>query len=188
VLKGLADQGLIEPDYASVYPRKAALDAYYIDTIGRAIGELREDLKQVKTRVGQWAETDDTHKTAVSVGTIMRGMIDEDEGLYGRLSEEPVQAEFFKFLANDERNPFKFEPEDATPEKMKAAWLLFSAIAGSELPPPAKSGPGGQRRMTGTSGGTGGRGAGAPRSAANQFEEYERELEEANRKIAEANR
>lgn len=185
-LKDLAARGLIEPDYASVYPKKAALDAFYIDQIGRNIAELREDIASMKGRVGEWSEVDDTQKTAISVGTIMRGMIDEDKELYGRLLEEDVQTGFLKFLADDDRNPFRFEPEDATPEKMKAAWLLFHSIAGDSLPPATTKDPGGQKRMTSTSGGTGGRGSRQAGAELSQFEKYEQELEEANRKIQEA--
>lgn len=185
VLKNLADRGLIEQDWAAVYPKKALLDAYYVDLMLTGFGEMTKRLDKMEGRVGDWSETEDTQKAAVTVGTIMRDMVAEDKALYGALEDTNVQNDYFKFLADSERNPFMFEPEDATPEKMQAAFLIYMAQAG-ELPatPPAADDPKpGQRRMTGTGGGSGGRGEETPAAAGekSKFEEFEDAIGEAQR-------
>lgn len=183
VLQQMADNGLIEPDWAAVYPKKARLDAYYVDTILRGLGAAAERLDAIENRVGEWSKTEDTQKDAQTVGGIMRDMVKDDSELYGGLSDADTQDGFFKFLGDPERNPFMFEPEEATPEKMKAAYLIYHSQGNVPTPKPAPKPPepDGQRRMGGTGGGSGGRGDTTPGSKGDKskFQEFEDQLEVA---------
>lgn len=181
IAQGLVDAGLVESDFVTMNPRKAALDEYRVAVVSRGMDEFDKRIKALEERVEPWQEKEQTNTAVANVGNILVGMIRDNEQLYGALKEEAVQDKFFDYL-QDPQNGIRFTPANATPKDMRGAWLSFLLDTEGQLPATKAAeptAPKGQRGITSTGGKPRGRGAKPAGGPDNEFEAFEKELEEA---------
>lgn len=182
IAQGLVDAGLVESDFVTMNPRKAALDEYRVAVVSKGMDDFDKRIKALEERVEPWQEKEQTNTAVANVGNILVGMIKDNEQLYGALKDEAVQDKFFDYLQNPE-NGVRFTPANATPKDMRGAWLSFLLDTEGQLPTTTTETPKpkGQKGVTSTGGKPRGRGAKPAGGPDNEFDQFERELEEAER-------
>lgn len=177
LVEGLVADGLVESDYATVYPKKAALDEFRVKVFIDTVDEMNGKIKALEERVGPWQERDQEHQAVTNVSQIVSDLVKEDEALCGGLSDEATQKDFFAYLADKERSGARFTPYDATKQDIRGGWVGYLLDRDGAIPGAVKekeeAPPAGQKGMTGTGGKQRGRGSQPPAPKNDEFAELE---------------
>jgi hypothetical protein len=181
-VKDLEKEGLIESDYAAVYPKKAALDEFRVQAFINILDKVDKRLANVEKQVEPWSEQEQENRAINNVSSIVTSLIKEEDQLCGALASEKTQKEFFDYLSDRERSGIRFTPYDATKRDIRGAWLQFLMDEGRDIPVTKKGEPPkpkGQKGMTGTGGKMRGRGGAAPKGELDEFQQLEQAFTEA---------